>query len=88
MYENTRAAGFEVRRRVLIGTYVLSAPTEGPEGALADRALHYKKCDVYADRALGRLRDRREMDNPIAMYLNDVFTVTVKVSVRRADGRR
>ncbi|MBL8837392.1 MAG: Asp-tRNA(Asn)/Glu-tRNA(Gln) amidotransferase subunit GatA [Alphaproteobacteria bacterium] len=93
MYENTRAAGFgaEVRRRVMIGTYVLSAgyydayylKAQKVRSLIArDFAEAYKKCDVIltptapsAAFAIGE-----KMDNPIAMYLNDVFTVTVNLA--------
>ncbi|MBM3601108.1 MAG: Asp-tRNA(Asn)/Glu-tRNA(Gln) amidotransferase subunit GatA [Alphaproteobacteria bacterium] len=88
MYEKTRAAGFgkEVRRRVMIGTYVLSA---GYYDAYYNKARQirtliardfaeaYRKCDVILTPtspntafAVGE-----KMDDPIAMYLNDVFTV-------------
>ena len=88
MYEATRGAGFgqEVKRRVLIGTYVLSA---GYYDAYYNKARRvrtlilndfrqaFEKVDVILTPtapsepfALGE-----KMDDPIAMYLNDVFTV-------------
>jgi aspartyl-tRNA(Asn)/glutamyl-tRNA(Gln) amidotransferase subunit A len=93
MYENTRAEGFgaEVRRRVLIGTYVLSAGYYDAYYLKAQRVRAliardfteaYKKCDVIltptapsAAFAIGE-----KSDDPIAMYLNDVFTVTVNLA--------
>ncbi|HXQ53766.1 MAG TPA: Asp-tRNA(Asn)/Glu-tRNA(Gln) amidotransferase subunit GatA [Stellaceae bacterium] len=88
MYENTRAQGFgaEVRRRILIGTYVLSAGYYDAYYLKAQkvRALIAKDfdqafatCDAIlaptapsAAFAIGE-----KMDDPVAMYLNDVFTV-------------
>jgi aspartyl-tRNA(Asn)/glutamyl-tRNA(Gln) amidotransferase subunit A len=88
MYENTRAAGFgaEVKRRILIGTYVLSA---GYYDAYYLRAQKirtliaqdfeqaFTRCDAILTPttpspafALGE-----KQDDPITMYLNDVFTV-------------
>jgi aspartyl-tRNA(Asn)/glutamyl-tRNA(Gln) amidotransferase subunit A len=93
MYENTRAEGFgaEVRRRVLIGTYVLSAGYYDAYYLKAQRVRSliardfteaYKTCDVIltptapsAAFAIGE-----KSDDPIAMYLNDVFTVTVNLA--------
>ncbi|HEX9465515.1 MAG TPA: Asp-tRNA(Asn)/Glu-tRNA(Gln) amidotransferase subunit GatA [Alphaproteobacteria bacterium] len=93
MYENTRAQGFgdEVRRRVMIGTYVLSAGYYDAYYLKAQRVraliAHdfteaYKKCDVIltpttpsAAFAIGE-----KSDDPIAMYLNDVFTVPVNLA--------
>jgi aspartyl-tRNA(Asn)/glutamyl-tRNA(Gln) amidotransferase subunit A len=93
MYENTRAVGFgaEVRRRVLIGTYVLSAGYYDAYYLKAQRVRAliardfteaYKHCDVIltptapsAAFAIGE-----KADDPIAMYLNDVFTVTVNLA--------
>ncbi len=93
LYENTRAEGFgaEVRRRVLIGTYVLSAGYYDAYYLKAQRVRAliardfteaYKKCDVIltptAPSAAFALGER--MDDPIAMYLNDVFTVPVNLA--------
>jgi aspartyl-tRNA(Asn)/glutamyl-tRNA(Gln) amidotransferase subunit A len=88
MYEKTRAAGFgtEVRRRVLIGTYVLSAGYYDAYYLKAQRvrtliardfAAAFERCDCLltpttpsAAFAIGE-----KSDDPVAMYLNDVFTV-------------
>jgi aspartyl-tRNA(Asn)/glutamyl-tRNA(Gln) amidotransferase subunit A len=93
MYALTRAQGFgaEVRRRILIGTYVLSAGYYDAYYLKAQkvRALiardfdeAFKSCDVLltptapsAAFAIGE-----KSDDPIAMYLNDVFTVTVNLA--------
>jgi aspartyl-tRNA(Asn)/glutamyl-tRNA(Gln) amidotransferase subunit A len=95
MYENTRSAGFgaEVRRRVLIGTYVLSA---GYYDAFYLRAQKVRtlikkdfedcfKAGVNAmltpatpSAAFG-LGEKGGAD-PVEMYLNDVFTVTVNMA--------
>ena len=93
MYAKTRGAGFgsEVRRRIMIGTYVLSA---GYYDAYYRKALQvrrlisedfnnaYEKCDLLltpttpsAAFGLGE-----NQDDPLAMYLNDVFTVTVNLA--------
>ena len=93
VYENTRAAGFgdEVKRRILIGTYVLSAgyydayylKAQKVRRRIAedfDRA--FEQCDALltptAPSAAFGLGDR--MADPIAMYLNDVFTVTTNLA--------
>ncbi len=88
MYAATRAAGFgpEVKRRIMIGTYVLSAgfydayftQASKVRSLIArdfDRA--WEQCDLLlaptapsAAFALGE-----KSDDPLAMYLNDVFTV-------------
>jgi aspartyl-tRNA(Asn)/glutamyl-tRNA(Gln) amidotransferase subunit A len=88
MYEKTRAAGFgaEVRRRVLIGTYVLSAGYYDAYYLKAQRVRMliardfseaFKKVDCIltptAPSAAFAIGDKA--DDPVAMYLNDVFTV-------------
>jgi aspartyl-tRNA(Asn)/glutamyl-tRNA(Gln) amidotransferase subunit A len=93
MYENTRAAGFgaEVRRRVLIGTYVLSAGYYDAYYLKAQRIRHliaqdfrqvYETVDAIltpsTPSAAFAIGDKA--DDPIAMYLNDVFTVPANLS--------
>lgn len=88
LYQRTRAEGFgpEVRRRVLIGTYVLSAGYYDAYYLRAQkvRALILKDfTDVFAgvDALLtptapsAAFAQGENMDDPIKMYLNDVFTV-------------
>jgi aspartyl-tRNA(Asn)/glutamyl-tRNA(Gln) amidotransferase subunit A len=95
MYEKTRAEGFgpEVQRRVMIGTYVLSAGFYDAyyNRARKVRALIKRDFDrVFAEgvdailtpatpsSAFG-LGEMAQAD-PVAMYLNDVFTVTVNLA--------
>jgi aspartyl-tRNA(Asn)/glutamyl-tRNA(Gln) amidotransferase subunit A len=93
MYANTRAAGFgaEVKRRIMIGTYVLSAgyydayylKAQKVRALIArDFAQAFEKVDLLLAPtaptpafALGE-----KMDDPIAMYLNDVFTVPASLA--------
>lgn len=95
MYEQTRAAGFgkEVKRRIMIGTYVLSA---GYYDAYYLRAQKVRTLikkdfeDVFAkgvdailtpatpSAAFG-LADEVLANDPVKMYLNDIFTVTVNM---------
>ncbi|SDD83036.1 aspartyl-tRNA(Asn)/glutamyl-tRNA(Gln) amidotransferase subunit A [Paracoccus isoporae] len=95
MYEKTRAEGFgaEVQRRVMIGTYVLSAGFYDAyyNRARRVRALIKRDFDqAYADgvdailtpatpSAAFGLGDMAQKD-PVEMYLNDVFTVTVNLA--------
>ena len=95
MYEKTRAEGFgpEVKRRVMIGTYVLSA---GFYDAYYNRARKVRALikrdfdEVFADgvdailtpttpSAAFGLGEMSDVD-PVQMYLNDVFTVTVNLA--------
>ncbi|RIK96687.1 MAG: Asp-tRNA(Asn)/Glu-tRNA(Gln) amidotransferase GatCAB subunit A [Proteobacteria bacterium] len=95
MYENTRAAGFgpEVRRRVMIGTYVLSAGYYDAYYLRAQKVRTLIKQDfenVFAagvdavltpatpSAAFG-IGEKAGAD-PVEMYLNDVFTVTVNMA--------
>ncbi|MEM7301195.1 MAG: Asp-tRNA(Asn)/Glu-tRNA(Gln) amidotransferase subunit GatA [Pseudomonadota bacterium] len=96
MYENTRAAGFgdEVVRRVLIGTYVLSAGYYDAYYLRAQKVRTLIKQDfetVYADgidailtpatpSAAFEIGDEEKKADPVQMYLNDVFTVTVNMA--------
>jgi len=95
MYEKTRAEGFgkEVQRRVMIGTYVLSAGFYDAyyNRARKVRALIKRDFDLAfaagidailtpatpsAAFGLGEMADA----DPVEMYLNDVFTVTVNLA--------
>ena len=95
MYERTRAEGFgsEVKRRVMIGTYVLSAGFYDAyyNRARRVRALIKEDFDKVfstgidailtpttpsAAFGLGEMSD----EDPVQMYLNDVFTVTVNLA--------
>ncbi len=88
MYAATRAAGFgdEVKRRIMIGTYVLSAGFYDAYFTQAskvrtliaqdfDRA--WAQCDLLLTPTApsAAFSPGEQSDNPIAMYLNDVFTV-------------
>lgn len=93
MYRKTREEGFgpEVKRRIMLGTYVLSAGYyEAYYGkAQQVRSLIKKdfrnaseKCDAIITPtsptpafALGE-----KVDNPLAMYLNDIYTVTANLA--------
>jgi aspartyl-tRNA(Asn)/glutamyl-tRNA(Gln) amidotransferase subunit A len=88
LYERTRAAGFgaEVQRRVLIGTYVLSAGYYDAYYLKAQkvRALilrDFTEAFASVDALLtptapsAAFAQGEKMDDPVQMYLNDVFTV-------------
>jgi aspartyl-tRNA(Asn)/glutamyl-tRNA(Gln) amidotransferase subunit A len=95
MYEKTRAEGFgpEVQRRVMVGTYVLSAGFYDAyyNRARKVRALIKRDFETVFDEGvdailtpatpsaafgLGEMADA----DPVQMYLNDVFTVTVNLA--------
>ena len=93
MYENTRGEGFgtEVRRRVLIGTYVLSAGYYDAYYVKAQKvrtliADDFRKAFERVDVVLTPTTPSaafpigEKMDDPIAMYLNDVFTVPASMA--------
>jgi aspartyl-tRNA(Asn)/glutamyl-tRNA(Gln) amidotransferase subunit A len=93
LYENTRAAGFgaEVRRRVLIGTYVLSAGYYDAYYLRAQkiRALILKDfTDIFGTvdalvtptAPSAAFAQGEKMDDPVKMYFNDVFTVPGNMS--------
>ena len=93
MYERTRAAGFgaEVTRRIMIGTYVLSAGYYDAYYRKAqqvrtlirrDFETAFEACDVIlvptAPSAAFPIGERQ--DDPVTMFLNDVFTITVNMA--------
>jgi aspartyl-tRNA(Asn)/glutamyl-tRNA(Gln) amidotransferase subunit A len=88
MYKRTRAEGFgwEVKRRILVGTYVLShgyydayyLKAQQVRRLIADDfARAYRECDVImgpvAPTSAWRIGDNA--DDPVQMYLNDIFTI-------------
>jgi aspartyl-tRNA(Asn)/glutamyl-tRNA(Gln) amidotransferase subunit A len=95
MYEKTRAKGFgaEVRRRIMIGTYVLSAGYYDAYYVRARKIRSLIKRDFDLAFAAGvdavltpatpspafALGEKGSTD-PVEMYLNDVFTVTVNMA--------
>ena len=95
LYENTRAGGFgkEVRRRIMIGTYVLSAGYYDAYYLRAQKVRTLIKKDFEDCFAQGidamltpstpsaafGVGEKGQAD-PIEMYLNDVFTVTVNMA--------
>ena len=95
MYEKTRAAGFgsEVKRRVLIGTYVLSAGYYDAYYTRAQkvRTLIKRDFDAVFEAGVDAILTPSTpsaafgigdpaMEDPVKMYLNDVFTVTVNLA--------
>jgi len=93
MYEKTRAEGFgrEVQRRILIGTYVLSAgyydayyiKAQKVRTLIADDFTRaYEKCDAILTPASPSpaFGIGEKANDPISMYLNDVYTVTVNLA--------
>lgn len=96
MYENTRAAGFgdEVKRRIMIGTYVLSAGYYDAYYLKAQKVRTLIKKDFDDAFAAGvdviltpatpsaafGIADQEMASDPVKMYLNDIFTVTVNMA--------
>ncbi len=95
MYEETRAAGFgkEVRRRIMIGTYVLSAGYYDAYYVRAQkiRTLIKRDFEVAFEAGVDAIltpatpsaafaQGEKGSGDPIEMYLNDVFTVTVNMA--------
>jgi aspartyl-tRNA(Asn)/glutamyl-tRNA(Gln) amidotransferase subunit A len=95
MYENTRAEGFgrEVKRRIMIGTYVLSAGYYDAYYVRAQKIRTLIKRDfeeVYAQGVHAILTPatpsaafgigEKGAADPVEMYLNDIFTVTVNMA--------
>ena len=93
MYENTRSEGFgdEVKRRILIGTYVLSSGYYDAYYLKAQKVRQLIKGDFdqsfkNVDAILtpstpsSAFQIGEKKDDPISMYLNDVFTVPVNLA--------
>ncbi len=93
MYENTRGEGFgdEVKRRVLIGTYVLSSGYYDAYYLKAQKVRKlikddFDKCFKDVDAILtpstpsAAFKIGEKTNDPISMYLNDIFTVPVNLA--------
>jgi aspartyl-tRNA(Asn)/glutamyl-tRNA(Gln) amidotransferase subunit A len=93
LYEKSRAEGFgaEVQRRILLGTYVLSAGYYDAYYARAqklrtliarDFTQAFERCDVLLTPATPgpAFAIGEKTADPVSMYLNDVFTVTVNLA--------
>ena len=93
MYERTRAEGFgaEVKRRIMLGTYALSAGYYDAYYLRAQKVRALIRRDF--DNAFANLdavvsptspttafKLGEKMDDPLAMYLNDVYTVPVNLA--------
>jgi len=93
MYENTRSEGFgdEVKRRILIGTYVLSSGYYDAYYLKAQKVRQmikndfdqsFKKVDAILTPSTptSAFKIGEKKDDPISMYLNDIFTVPVNLA--------
>jgi aspartyl-tRNA(Asn)/glutamyl-tRNA(Gln) amidotransferase subunit A len=93
MYENTRSEGFgdEVKRRILIGTYVLSSGYYDAYYLKAQKVRQmikndfdqaFKKVDAILTPSTpsSAFKIGEKKNDPISMYLNDIFTVPVNLA--------
>ncbi|HEY9436735.1 MAG TPA: amidase family protein, partial [Blastocatellia bacterium] len=93
MYRKTRDEGFgdEVKRRIMLGTFVLSSgyydayyeKAQRVRSMLAnDFAEAFKKCDVIATPTAPTTAFKigEKSNDPLAMYLSDIYTVTVNLA--------
>ncbi|GMT40700.1 MAG: glutamyl-tRNA(Gln) amidotransferase subunit A [bacterium] len=93
MYKKTRAEGFgdEVKRRIMIGTYALSAGYYDAYYLKAQKIRRlisddftraFEKCDVIAGPTTPETAFRfgDKSDDPVAMYLNDIYTISVNLA--------
>ena len=93
MYRKTRDQGFgeEVKRRIMLGTYVLSAGYYDAYYLKAqkvrtmiqqDFATAFEKCDAVLTPTAPSpaFRFGEKVDDPLAMYLNDIYTVTANLA--------
>ena len=95
LYINTRSEGFgkEVKRRIMMGTYVLSAgyydayylkAQKVRRKIVEDFQAAFEKCDLIltptAPTPAFPIGDKSMQENPITMWLNDVFTVSISLA--------
>ncbi|MDD5403555.1 MAG: Asp-tRNA(Asn)/Glu-tRNA(Gln) amidotransferase subunit GatA [Sulfuricella sp.] len=93
MYQKTRAQGFgpEVKRRIMIGTYVLSAgyydayyiKAQKLRRLIArDFAQAFRQCDVIMGPTSPTTAFKlgEKSDDPVSMYLSDIYTIAVNLA--------
>ena len=93
MYENTRSEGFgdEVKRRIMIGTYVLSSGYYDAYYLKAQKVRRlikndfdeaYKKVDAILTPSTpsSAFKIGEKLNDPVSMYLNDIFTVPINLA--------
>ena len=93
MYKKTRAEGFgaEVKRRILVGTYVLShgyydayyLKAQQVRRLIAEGFAHaFERCDVVLGPTApsAAFKIGAKVDDPVEMYLNDIFTVAANLT--------
>jgi len=93
MYKKTRAEGFgeEVQRRIMIGTYALSAGYYDAYYLKAQKIRRliandfnraFEQCDIIAGPTAPETAFRfgDKTDDPVAMYLNDIFTISINLA--------
>jgi aspartyl-tRNA(Asn)/glutamyl-tRNA(Gln) amidotransferase subunit A len=93
MYKRTREEGFgaEVKRRIMLGTYVLSAgyydayylKAQKVRALLRqDFARAFEQCDAILTPTspTPAFKFGEKVDDPLAMYLNDIYTVTANLA--------
>ncbi len=93
LYQRSRAEGFgaEVQRRIMIGTYVLSAGYYDAYYLKAQKIRHliaddFKRAFEQVDVIMGPTSPTTafalgsKMDDPVAMYLNDIYTIATNLA--------
>lgn len=93
MYMKSRAEGFgeEVKRRILIGTYVLSAGYYDAYYLKAQQIRHliaddfksaFKKCDIIMGPTVPStaFKTGEKTDDPVSMYLQDIYTIATNLA--------
>ncbi len=93
MYMKSRAEGFgeEVKRRILIGTYVLSAGYYDAYYLKAQQIRHliaddfkaaFKQCDIIMGPTVPStaFKTGEKTDDPVAMYLQDIYTIATNLA--------
>ena len=93
MYKRTRSSGFgdEVKRRIFLGTYVLSSgyydayykkASQVRRLIMDDFSKAFEKCDVILSPVAPTpaFKIGEKIDSPLTMYLSDIFTLGVNLS--------